>query len=97
MDIPPPRLDGADVLRYVVSGRGGFYDVIGAEPHERVVAMAICRYEGASDYYLFGCNSKWEVVADLDCVSIEDGMHIAAQHAGGEALSWIDAPKQEMR
>jgi len=79
------------VLRYVVSRRGGFYDVVGAEPVERVVAMAICQYEGASELYLFGCNARWEVVADTDCASVEDGMQMAAQGANGEALIWIVA------
>lgn len=89
MDTPPARLDGADVLHYVVSRRGGFYDIEGAEPPERVVAMAICRYKGSGDLYCFGCNARWDVVSDVDCASIEEGMRIAADQARGEALDWI--------
>lgn len=88
VDAPPPRLDGADVLHYVVSGRGGFYEIAGTEPPERVVAMAICRYRGSGDLYCFGCNARWDVVADMDCASIEEGMRIAAEHAQGETLDW---------
>jgi|SRR5215510_2790052 len=89
MDAPPPRLDGANVLHYVVSSREGFYEIAGTEPPERVVAMAICRYKGSGDLYCFGCNARWDVVSDVDCASIEEGMRIAADFAKGETLNWI--------
>jgi len=46
VEAPPRQLDGAFVLHYVVSARGGFHDLEGAMPPAKVVAMAICRYEG---------------------------------------------------
>ena len=67
MTSPPPQLDGADVLRYVVSERSGYYDVEGADPPARVMAMAICQYKGDALFYYFSCTSDWEVVGDLDC------------------------------
>jgi hypothetical protein len=86
---PPPKLDGADVLRYAVSERGGYYDVEGAEAPARVMAMAICQYRGDALFYYFSCTADWDVVGDFDCESIDDAMRLAAQHANGETLNWV--------
>jgi hypothetical protein len=50
--------------------------------------MAICRYPNTGPYYLFKCNSEWEVVGDWDCESIEEAAELASEHAGGELLEW---------
>ena len=88
MVAPPSHLDGARVLRYAISQHGAFYNVAG-EPQVTVAAMAICRYDGSSDVYLFDCTTDWEVVGDADWFSVEEAMQIATQHAKRETLEWI--------
>ena len=84
MDAPPSHLDGARVLRYVISRRGGFRESRG----EAVFALAICRYDGSKDVYLFDCASDWEVIGDAPWDSVDEAMQIALQHAMGETLAW---------
>jgi len=82
-------LDGADVLHYVVSERGGYYDIEGAGLPARVMAKAICQYKGSALFYLFSCTSDWDVVGDVDCESIDAAMRFAAQNTNGETLNWL--------
>jgi hypothetical protein len=89
MDKPPFQLDGADVIQYATSKQGEYYTLQGTEPPVKIAAMAICRYKDGDRFYLFKCDSNWEVFGDWDCESIAEGMEIAAQHANGERLRWI--------
>ena len=88
MHAPPPQLDGARVLRYAISQRGGFYDP-DDQPQVTVSAMAICRYDGSSDVYLFDCSSDWEVIGDAPWSTVDEAMQIATSHANGETPQWI--------
>ena len=88
MDRPPARLDGADVLCWTVSRRGGFYTHANLDPPVVVVAMAVARYAEGGPFYLFKCDAAWEVFGDFDCESVAEARGIAAGHAGGEALVW---------
>src|SRR3954452_22922987 len=66
---PPEQLDGANVLLWTPDLRvtrptartthrvGG--DLLGA-----AVALAICQYDGDSQYYLFYCDDEWNVRTD---------------------------------
>ena len=56
MTQPPEQLDGADVLCWTKSQRGGFYQIIGSDPPITVVAMAIARYSNGDRFYLFKCD-----------------------------------------
>jgi hypothetical protein len=87
---PPTLLDGARVLHYAISARGGFYRI----GDKLVAAMAICRYDGDSKIYLFKCAADWDVFHDADWDSVEECMQIAAQQAEAEApLTWIVVPR----
>jgi hypothetical protein len=85
---PPPHLDGALVLRYAISQHGAFYH-LGGEAHVAVPAMAICRYDGAREVYLFKCDTDWEVIMDTDCDSVDEAMQTAARQAKSETPVWI--------
>jgi len=85
---PPAQLDGATVLQWVVSRRGCFYALQGAEPPVTVAGMAVCRYPEGGPFYLFKCDPQWEVVGDWDCQSVEEAVELASAHAGGELLEW---------
>jgi hypothetical protein len=90
MVAPPSHLDGARVLRYAISQRGGFYHVGNeAQVQVPVAAMAICRYDGSEIVYLFKCATDWEVIHDMDWASVDEAMQIAAQQAEGETPEWI--------
>jgi hypothetical protein len=90
MDAPPPQLDGARVLRYAISRRGGFYHV-GNEAQEMVPvsAMAICRYDGSEIVYLFKCTTDWDVMHDSDHASVDEAIERATQQAKRETPEWI--------
>jgi len=86
MNRPPLELDGAHVLCWVASHRGGFYQLGGSS--EMVAAMVIARYGDSRSVYLFKCNSNWEVIQDWDYDSVADAKAAAAQLANGETLLW---------
>lgn len=88
MGDPPNQLDGADVLCWVLSRRGGFYELPGSDPPIMVSAMAVARYADGDRYYLFKCDRDWHVVHDWDCGSIEEAREMAAEHSLGESLHW---------
>jgi hypothetical protein len=88
MGEPPERLDGADVLCWAVSSRGGFYQLAGPHPTVTVAAMAVARYVDCRSVYLFKCDPNWQVVQDWDCGSVEEARELAAEHASGEQLVW---------
>jgi hypothetical protein len=39
--------------------------------------MAICKYEGSNQYYLYSCDLDWEVIGDFDFDTIKDAMESA--------------------
>lgn len=92
MSNPPNQLDGADVICWVVSGRGGFYPQAGSDPPVMVAAMAVARYADEGSFYLFKCDRDWQVVGDWDCGSIEEAKDIASQHSFGQSLHWQSLP-----
>ncbi len=88
MGEPPAQLDGADVLCWVASRRGGFYQLAGSCPAVTVAGMAVARYADGRSFYLFKCDAAWQVVQDWDCGSVAEAQGLAAEHAGGEPLAW---------
>lgn len=63
----PKKLDGAKVLYY--TDKGSFVPVrdSGGEIAHRVAYLAVCKYDGDEDYYVFHCDESLDVVAD-DCI-----------------------------
>ena len=88
MGEPPAQLDGADILCWTASSRGGFYQLGGSDPPVMVVGMAVAQYADGGPVYLFKCDSAWQVVQDWDCGSVEEARGLAAAHADGEPLVW---------
>jgi len=88
MGPPPAQLDGANVLCWAASARGGFYQLAGSNPPITVAGMAIARYADGGPFYLFKCNTTWQVVQDWDCGSVAEACELATEHAGGEPLVW---------
>ena len=92
MGEPPAQIDGADVLCWVASRRGGFYELAGSCPAVTVTGMvtgmAVARYADGGPFYLFKCDAAWQVVQDWDCCSVAEARSLAAEHSGGEPLVW---------
>jgi hypothetical protein len=70
MNRPPPELDGAKVLKYAVlvdgvENTGNVLHQVNGQEVASVAALAICQYSGNEDFYIFFCDSDWEVLTDL--------------------------------
>ena len=96
MGDPPSQLDGAEVLCWAVSRRGGFYEQRGSDPPFTVTAMAVARYADGGPFYLFKCERDWQVVGDFDCSSAEEARELGAEHAFGEPLEWRFRPGERV-
>ena len=84
MKAPPPMLDGAHVLLWT-SRAEPFYTIWEGYVRHEIVAMAVCRYArptGSSEQvYLFKCDGEWNVLGDMDYVSIDEAVAAATQWA----------------
>lgn len=93
MNAPPPILDRAQVLRYAILDRGVTRTVATIHRVRSVVmgpaeALAICTYADENGYYLFYCDSEWNVVTDTFHESLERAIHQAEYEYMGLAFSW---------
>lgn len=50
--------------------------------------LAICQYDGADAYYLFGCDERWEVVTDTYHLSVEEAKIQAEFEYLGVSETW---------
>jgi hypothetical protein len=88
MIAPPKRLDDANVLLWSISPVGRFHTILDGEREIVVAAMAICQYEGDDRFYLFKCDSDWNVIFDWDAFSMEEAKEIAASHVKEQEIEW---------
>lgn len=63
MTAAPDKLDGAKVI---------LWSYLHSEPTDSICAVAVCRYSGTNDFYVFGCDAFWEVVSDSVNHSIDE-------------------------
>jgi len=95
MNGPPVALDGASVICYSPIDerhqwtRECVHCVAGAEVG-RVRGLAICRYEGESAAYLFGCDGEWSVLTDTLHDSISEAKTQAEFEYHGVENTWTD-------
>ncbi|GGI11528.1 hypothetical protein [Gottfriedia solisilvae] len=80
----PIELDGARVILHTINSEANNYGSVGILGDDNeiidelpITAMAICHYEGSSEYYLFSCDLNWEVIGDFDHDSLEDAKESA--------------------
>jgi hypothetical protein len=59
--------------------------------HADVVALAICRYAAgvSGGYYVFGCDSEWNVICDTLDHSIKEAKRTADDWFVGGPFHWI--------
>src|SRR5262245_40060496 len=96
MPPPPKQLDGANVLLWTT-------DVHATKPTVRTThrvgdhvlgpaaALAICQYEGDSQYYLFYCDEEWSVRTDTCHQSMDDAKRQAEFEYEGISPLWRPA------
>lgn len=78
----PNELDSAQVIWYTPKGDYGAIYYETGEIYDRISYYAICVYGENSGYYLFGCNDKFEVIADYLCDSVDECKGIVSQRMG---------------
>jgi hypothetical protein len=96
MPPPPKQLDGANVLAWTA-------DLYNARPTARTThrvagdvlapaaALAICQYDGDSQFYLFYCDDEWNVCTDTCHSSIDEAKHQAEFEYEGVSALWRPA------
>lgn len=52
--------------------------------------LAICPDAGEDGFYLFGCDSEWQVVTDSWHQALDDAKHQAEFEYEGVSKTWID-------
>lgn len=85
----PKALDGAKVLYYTPKGNYGEICNSAGEIADHIKYLAICKYPNSNtEYYLFRCNEKYDVISDFDFTDIADCMEIAKSSYSGN-ITWI--------
>ena len=58
-----------------------------------MAGLAIAQYDGATGFYLFGCDADWECVTDTLHQTLDDAKCQAEFEYEGVSQTWIDASK----
>ena len=92
MKPPPPMIDGARVLWWADTAGIAKTNACTFRNGDRVqasfAALAIARYEGASDCYLFLCDEQWETQNDTDHRSVDEARAFAESLYPGILNRW---------
>lgn len=88
----PTTLDGANLLfsnmlsdEHVPTG----FTTHNAEGYERLDRLAICKYEQDPGYYLFYCDSNWNVLNDTYHDSKAQAIEQAELEFTGTGNTWV--------
>lgn len=84
----PQILDGAKVLYFTPHLNFGDIYYTTGEIADHICYLAICKYENDNTFYLFGCNSDYDVVSDEPWNSPNECMCVAKNSYDCE-ISWI--------
>ena len=93
MGEPPAELDGARVLAFaVIEGSvvptGGTVHWVEGKQFGPASGLAIAQYDGDSQFYLFYCDSAWQVVTDTCHVTLELACEQAEFEYRGVSSKW---------
>jgi hypothetical protein len=91
-DFPPP-LNGPGLIQYATvtpatPASGNTQHRVGGEMTGPAVGLAIYHCDDGNGYYLFGCNSAWEVVTDTWHASFEEASSQAEFEYPGILRYW---------
>jgi hypothetical protein len=90
----PGVIDGAKVLLYTpIDERhrptGGCRNYVAGELMGPAAGLAVCRYEGDSAVYLFGCDEDWNAVTDSWHETLEEAKSQAEFEYEGVSATWL--------
>jgi hypothetical protein len=90
---PPELLDGARVLAFAVADApvaptGGTTHRIESEALGPAAGLAIARFDGDRQFYLFYCDPAWQVVADTCHSTMERAREQAEFEYRGMSARW---------
>ncbi|WP_336785885.1 hypothetical protein [Paenibacillus sp. MMO-177] len=77
----PAQLDGARVIMYIENDanhtftRMLYEEEDGSSNEVLITRLAIVKYEQSNEFYLFLCDTNWEVHQDFDMESIEEAIN----------------------
>ena len=86
----PETLDNAHVLYFTPQASYGTVCFTTGKIADHICYLAICKYENDNNYYLFGCDSNYDVVSDYPWCSVEECMRVASSSYDCD-ISWIAA------
>jgi hypothetical protein len=89
----PDKIDGAKVIyfsnidsRHKTTGSNSQY--MGNSPMGLVGGLAICQYEGKTDFYLFYCDSDWNAMNNILCSTLDKAKERAEHEYSGIGITW---------
>ena len=93
MSYPPKQIGGANVILFTTIDErhrptGGCRQIVAGVLQGPADRLAICRYEGDENVYLFGCDAEWNSVTDTWHQTIEEAMNQAEFEYEGVANTW---------
>ena len=95
---PPDKIENAKVLWFTSIDKrhtptGGCVHFVYRSGKKVVLpptsGLIICQYEGMTEYYLFRCDSQWQVQSDTLHESIEKAMEQSEFEYRGSSETWI--------
>ncbi|RKP55558.1 hypothetical protein D7Z26_10270 [Cohnella endophytica] len=70
-DFIKTELDGAEIVE--LSNKGSYGYIIDEDGNEIEISyLAVCNYKGKSEFYLFACDNRFNVIGDTVHSSIEE-------------------------
>ena len=84
----PDKLDNAKVLYYTSRNEYRVSVEPDGGPRVEICYLAICKYDGSPEYYLFECNGDCEVEFDYECESVKECMSFAGNLSSCDIV-WI--------
>jgi hypothetical protein len=90
---PPEEVGGAKVVLYTkIDERhrhtGNCKQIVAGILMGAASALAICRYEGEENYYLFGCDENWNTLTDTWHETLEAAIEQAEFEYEGTNKTW---------
>lgn len=93
----PHQIDGASIVLFTpIDERhrhtGECRQIVAGVIRGPAAGLAICRYDGEENVYLFGCDEQWSCVTDTWHQTIEEAIRQAEFEYEGSFATWLRLP-----
>ena len=93
LDDAPSRLGGGQTILFSkIDARhrhtGNTRQIVAGELMGQMAGVAICKYEGDTGFYLFGCDENWKTITDTWHRSLEEAKDQAEFEYEGISSTW---------